>query len=738
MHIPALFMSLIALVGMLPNGPLTAADPIITTIVGGGSGDGQPATASGFPSPLRSAVDADGNIYFSDNSMRRVYKIEAGTGILRLFAGNGSTGNSGLEGPALDANITQPSGIACDTLGNVYISDRGVRGTGPARILKVNSAGIITRVAGSIDELQLIGSAGDGGPAVDAFLHFPTGITVHGTDLYIADQGNQRIRKIDENGIISTVAGTGVAGFNNDGIAATAAWLYEPNAVDFDSAGNMYISDERNSRIRKVEIDTMTDTFTTISTVVGVGTFGFSGDGGLATAAELSWPGDIKVDQDDNLYIADAQNRRLRQVVGTTITTIVGDFGVPLGGNVGGPASNLNLGAFYSVNVLADGDELLITDVSSKRIWHIDRINDVTSSVAGGFRPQGINATSIHPGNLTDVAFDRDGNAYLTDYINHCVLRLTNGLLSVVAGNGLQEISGDGGTAIDAGVRNPESVVVDGRYLYIAAPARIWRADLQTGLIAAYAGTGNLGNTGDGGPALAATMGNVRGLVINNAGDLFLVDNSHGTVRKITRATGIIERIAGNDSGSTSGDGGLALDAGIDDVRDLALLPNGNLVIADLTAGLRHIDMQTGIITSVGTLTTARGMVIDGDGHCYVSSLHRIFRVTTDTWSETEIAGEVANGFTGDGGPAIDARLDTPHGMAIDADGHLHIADMTNKRIREVDTTLTPPTNLGGRNHGGSGGGGGGGCGLGSGAATLLLLSSWLVLLRLRRTRQQF
>lgn len=727
---------------------LRAAEPTITTIVGGGSGDGQPATASGFPNPLRSAVDSVGNIYFGDIGMRRVYKIEAGTGILRLFAGNGQYGVTDLSSPvaATEACINQPSGIACDAAGNVYISDRGSRPggagttvTGPCRIVKVDvTTGMLSLVAG----LTSAGFSGDNGPATLAAFRYPTGITIGpGGEIYICDQGNHCIRKIDGTGTITRVAGTGIPGFSGDTTTgATTAMLNEPNAVAFDTAGNMYISDEANHRIRKVP------TVGNITTVAGSNTTGnmggFFGDGGLATSAQMNKPGDIKVDSSGNLYIADSQNRRLRQVVGTTINTIVGSNNLPYGGNAGGSALDLNLGYFWSVNLLdASGSKLLITDFYSKKLWHIDRSTDDITSIAGGFRPNNVPATSVHPGYLTDVTFDRDGNAYLADYLNHCVLKVSGGMLSVLAGNGLPEVTGDSGPAVDAGVRNPESVVVDGRYLYIAVPARIWRVDLQTGLISAYAGTGTSGNAGDGGPAISATMGAVRGLVVNPTGDLFLVDNTHGTVRKITRSTGIIERIAGNSSGTTSGDGGLALAAGIADVRDLTLLANGDLVIADLTAGLRLITKQTGIITRVGNLTTARGIITDGDGNCYVSSLHRIYRIQKDTWNETEIAGEVANGFSGDGGPAVAAHLDTPHGMAIDAAGNLHVADLINKRIRLIDTTLTPPTNIGGEDHGGGGdggGGGGGGCGLGSGATTFLLLCSWLIVLRLRRTRQQF
>jgi hypothetical protein len=225
-------------------------------------------------------------------------------------------------------------------------------------------------------------------------------------------------------------------------------------------------------------------------------------------------------------------------------------------------------------------------------------------------------------------------------------------------------------------------------------------------------------------------------LVINTNGDLFLADNTHGTVRKIIRKTGIIERIAGNSTGITSGDNGPALDAGIQDVRDLALLPNGDLIIADLTVGLRHIAKQTGIITSISTLTTARGITVDGAGDCYVSNAHRIYRVEKDTWTATAVVGTGVNGFSGDGGPAIGAKVDTPHGMAIDSVGRLHIADLINKRLRLVDTTLTPPPGIGGVDHGsGGGGGGGGGCGVGSGVATLLLTFGALWSLRLRRQR---
>ena len=258
-------------------------------------------------SPYGVAVDGAGNLYIADWGNNRIRKVDS-TGAISTFAGTGTSGFGGDGGAATAAQLYGPAGVAVDGAGNLYIADER-----NDRIRKVDSTGTINTVAGT----GAIGFSGDGGAAQ---LYGPTDLVVDGAgNLHIADWGNHRIRKVDSTGTISTVAGTGVAGFGGDGGAATAAQLDNPIDMALDGAGNLYIADRDNHRIRKV------DSTGTISTVAGTGVAGFGGDGGAAAAAQLSNPTDLVVDGAGNLYIADWGNHRIRKVDSTgTISAFAG------------------------------------------------------------------------------------------------------------------------------------------------------------------------------------------------------------------------------------------------------------------------------------------------------------------------------------------------------------------------------------------------------------------------------
>ena len=261
------------------------------------SGDGRLATDANLAFPADVAVDATGNLYISDAGNERVRKVSV-DGIIATVAGSGVNEFSGDGGPAASASLARPTGVAVDAAGNLYISDSGNR-----RVRKVSVDGIISTVAGN----GVAGFSGDGGPATSASLFGASAVAVDAVgNLYIAD-GN-RIRKVSPVGIIATVAGNGLRGFSGDGGPAISAQLNSPRGVTVDAAGNLYIADTVNNRIRKVSADG------TITTVAGNGVKGFSGDGGLATDANLNFPPGVAVDGGGNLYIADTQNRRIRKV----------------------------------------------------------------------------------------------------------------------------------------------------------------------------------------------------------------------------------------------------------------------------------------------------------------------------------------------------------------------------------------------------------------------------------------
>ena len=356
---------------------------IITTVAGNGTeafaGDNGPATSASFDD-LRGGVtvDSTGNIYVADYNNNRIRKVASRTGIITTVAGDGLARFNGDNGPAISASLQNPSRVAIDSSGNLFIAD-----TTNHRIRKVDiGTGLITTVAGGS---SIPGFGGDNGPATLARLYWPTGVTFDSSgNLYIADYGNHRIRKVASGtGIITTVAGNGMAGFSGDGAAATAASLYRPNDVIIDSSGNLYFSEYYNQRIRKVVNATGI-----ITTVAGNGSQGFNGDNVAATSASLNNPSGVAIDSSGNLYIADEWNHRIRKLDSETgiITTVAGNGNYGYSGD-NGPATSANV--YDPTGVTVDsGGNLYITEWGGGRIRkvYLNRIPTVAalaSSAAG-------------------------------------------------------------------------------------------------------------------------------------------------------------------------------------------------------------------------------------------------------------------------------------------------------------------------------------------------------------------
>lgn len=332
------------------------ADRIIQTIAGTGvpgfSGDGGPAVAAQLNSPATVVPGPAGLLYIADVRNHRIRRVDA-QGIISTVAGTGRPGFGGDGGPAIEAQLNQPLGLTVDAQGNLYIAD-----TLNHRIRKVDVEGRITTAAGNGRE----GYSGDGGPALEASLSRPVGLTLDAEgNLYIADVFNHRIRKVDTQGRISTVAGNGEAGFGGDGGPAVQASLFRPRDVAVDETGNLYIADTDNNRIRRVGGDGI------ITTIAGTGDMGFSGDGGPATEARLNLPRSVAVDSTGCLFISDMGNLRIRQVNREgIIITVVGNGEFGFSGD-GGPATQARLGLPRGVRLDSSG-AIYIADLDNHRV----------------------------------------------------------------------------------------------------------------------------------------------------------------------------------------------------------------------------------------------------------------------------------------------------------------------------------------------------------------------------------
>lgn len=659
-----------------------------------------PATTIGLAYPSKVAVDRAGNLYIADERNHRIRKVLAGSGLLTTVAGTGVAGSAGDGGPATDAQLYSPYGVAVDGAGNLFIAD-----TENHRIRQVVAAtGEIHTVAGNGAD----GTSGDGGLATLASMGRPYDVAVDGAgNLFIADTEQSCVRMVATNGIITTIVGDGTDVTSGDDGPASQAQVHQPHGVDVDAAGNVYIATD--NRIRKI-----TATTGIISTVAGTGSVVFSGDGGVATSAGLRVPIDVAVGATGNLYIAEIGSNRVRRVDATTriITTIAGTGVTGYGGD-GGPATSAQLATPRGAALDAE-ENVYIADLNNNRVRRVASATGVISTVAGtggfGYAADGSAATSATLIGPQAVATDVDGNVFIADSYNRRIRRVDagSGVTTTVAGTGTNGNTGDGGPATAARFSLPSDLAFDAAgnmYVVDSSSQVVRRIAASTGIITTVAGNGTFGYSGDDGPATSAQFKYPAGIAVDGAGNLYIADSFNHAVRMVDATSGIITTIAGTGVEGFSGDDGPATSAQLSLPMGVVVDGAGAIYIADsnnhrvrkivageittvVGTGAPGSDGDNGLATAA-TLSIPAHVTFDADGNLYISDKesHVVRRVAATTNIITTVAGVGTDGFTGDGGPATAAQLSEPRGIALDPTGHLYIADSGDSHIRKVSAT---------------------------------------------------
>src|SRR5579871_5903869 len=688
--------------------PQLLAQSTITTLAGTEyifTGDGKSALDAPLGLMSKITLDQKGNPVFSDPGNGMVFRLNP-DGTVTVLAGNGLQTYSGDGGQAVNAALHTPQGVAYDSAGNLYITDLDNN-----RVRMVTPSGIISTVAGN----GLQKYAGESIPAVQASLSLPLCVAVDPSNsIYIADltqSGGTRIRKVTPDGIIVTIAGTGQPPASNalpEGVAAKNAAIGDVENMVFDAKGNLYFAEFTASKIRKI------DTNGILTTVAGDGQDRFAGDGGQAVKASLDQPGGVALDSAGNIYISDTNNNVIRKVNPQgIISTIAGTAGVSGFFGDGRSALSARLNGAFGLAV-DPGGNIFIADTNNFRVREVKSSGTITTVAGNGtFRyfPDGTGAVNAPLFEPHGIAVDSSGNFYISDTSNSSIRKIDprTGQISTIAGNGSREYGGDGGPAVNAQVDDPTNVAFDSAgNMYIAdTDNEVIRKVAKDGTISTVAGlpdpTGNYLYNGDGISATKAFLDTPIDIAVDSAGNLYISDYGHHRIRKVA-TNGTISTIAGDGTARFAGDGGPASKASLRFPRGLAFDQSGNLYVVDYgNSRVRRIAAADGTITTVaggGTrivtnvalpatqaqLTAPLGIALDRAGNMYISesTTSRVYEVAASSGNISILAGNGNYGFSGDGGPAPLSSFTTPYGLAFDSAGDLLIADIENNRIRVI------------------------------------------------------
>jgi uncharacterized protein (TIGR03437 family) len=671
------------------------AQPYLITTVAGGAPPTTVTATDASVSPGGVSADNAGNVFFS--SRNAVFKIDP-KGVLHRIAGNSRSGFSGDGGPALDAQLSYPNGLAFDKAGNLYIAD-----TGNNRVRRISTDGLITTVAG-------LGTPGtdpaDSGPATGARLSAPFGVAFDAAgNLYIGD--NRFIRKVSPDGMISTLSACPTCGY------ATGA------ALAPDSTGNLYFAS--TAQVWKIAPTAATSVIAGMLCCQG----GYSGEGGPATQAIMGGVGGIAISAKGEIYLADTLSSLILRIAidGTIHTFASGLFGPS--GLAFDTAGNLyvsELGDWSDALQIVAKSPTSYVGRYARRLSKIAPDGTITTIAGNGteeYSGDGGLSTAAQLDAPWGLAADSHGNIYIGDSGNHTIRKIaSNGIISTVAGTAVRGSSGDGGNATHAQLNQPLGIAIDpAGNLFIAEclGARIRKVS-AAGVISTVAGTGVPGYAGDGGPAVSAQLACPHGVAADASGNVYIADTGSQRVRKIS-AAGLISTIAGNGLNGFAGDGGPAVKAQLFAPSNLALDSTGNLYIADTGNNrIRRISLDgvidtvagggqvpvasnnDGVPATAATLGAPQGVAVDSAGNLYIAETqgNHIRRVSPagiiSTIAGRALYGYLAyfdgnldlylRGYSGDGGPSVTARTGMPYSLAVDPNFNVYVADLPNAAVR--------------------------------------------------------
>lgn len=610
----------------------------------------------------------------------------AGAQLLIDTIAGGSIG----DGATADLAKFNPGDVVYDSAGNAYVADSSGN-----RIRRIDGAtNVVTTIAGT----GVGGFSGDGGPATQAQLFYPSNLVLDGNNnIFFSDQLNHRVRRIDAGSkVITTVAGNGTTSNLNDNGLAVEASLFFPAGVAIRADGSLLIADSGHNRIRRVAQGFIT-------TVAGTGAGGYNGDDIPATAATLTGPNDVVADGQGNFYISDGGNCRIRLVQAGTdrIYTIAGNGTCGFTGN-GGPATEARLNGPLFL-ALVNGS-IYMTESLAPRIRRIDLGSNVISAFAGngqlGTTGDGGAATAARLGNPLGLGGTPEGSIVFGEDDSGRLREVTNGIITSIAG----QANGDGFSPQLAKI-NPKGIVCNLQgELFIADSNnnRLRRINASFGQITTFAGTGAFGFGGDNGPATQATLGGPLGVAIDSNGRVYFSDQLTHRIRRI--AGGVVTTVAGTGTPSFSGDDGPAISAGLSFPAGIAVGPDDSVYVADASNNRVRRIGTNGIITTVigngsrgyngenvpgkqAMLSNPTDVVADTDGNLYIADRNncRIRRYDAETTLVTTVAGTGRCGYSGDNGQGTAAELNGPEYVALLENRHLYISESFTPRVRRVD-----------------------------------------------------